>query len=125
MTLDSAVRLGLPAEGRYTRVARGVAVACASLEDFDVDDLVDVRLLADEVFLAVVALGRETVEVQLRPSRRSLVMSARSPYGGTRTWSDPDLELPRLVFDVVCVEATYGIDDGQVWFDGRIEAMDR
>jgi len=46
---DGVVRLEVPADARYLRVVRLVASACAADAGFDIDDIEDVRVAADEL----------------------------------------------------------------------------
>ena len=92
---DGSLVLVLPPDARNARVARAVAVACASLESFDVDDLVDLRLLMDEVFHAVTALSEGPVTLSIRPVDGTLWLEMRAASHGTVHWTDPELELAR------------------------------
>lgn len=121
---DSAVVLRLPEDPHYARVARSVAVACASLASFDMDDLVDVRLLVDEVFHALTMLGDGPITLTVRPEARALGVEMRVVGNGRTTWSHPDFALVRRVIDVICVTAAIGESDGESWFEARLQAMD-
>ena len=59
------VVVDIQAEARYARVARTAAATCAVLEGFDVDQLSDLRLLVDEVFVAMVEGGARRIELRL------------------------------------------------------------
>ena len=122
---DGSLVLILPPDARNARVARAVAVACASLESFDVDDLVDLRLLMDEVFHAVIALSKGPVTLSIRPVEGTLCLEMRAASHGTVRWTDPDLELARRVISSTCATAAFGDADGVVWFEAQLQAMPR
>ena len=54
---DAAICVTMPCTPRFARVARTAAAACGVLEGFTVDELGDLRLLVDEVFVAMLELG--------------------------------------------------------------------
>ena len=120
---NGSVRLVLPPDARNARVARAVAVACASLESFDVDDLVDVRLLMDEVFHAVRSLSEGPVSVSIRPSDGTLGLEMRAARPGTMGWTDPHLERARRGISSTCATAAFGEAEGVVWFEAQLQAM--
>lgn len=120
---DGSVVLVLPPDVRNARVARAVAVACASLESFDVDDLVDLRLLMDEVFHAVTALSDGPVTLSIRPVDGTLGLEVRAASHGPMHWTDPDLELARRVISSTCATAAFGEAEGVVWFEAQLQAM--
>jgi hypothetical protein len=122
---DGSLVLILPPDGRNARVARAVAVACASLESFDVDDLVDLRLLMDEVFHAVTALSEGPVRLSIRPVDGTLGLEMRAASHGMMRWTDPGLELARRVISSTCATAAFGDAEGVVWFEAQLQAMQR
>ena len=122
---DGSLILILPPDARNARVARAVAVACASLESFDVDDLVDLRLLMDEVFHAVAALSEGPVTLSIRPVDGTLCLEMRAASHGTVRWTDPDLELARRVISSTSATAAFGDAEGVVWFEAQLQAMQR
>lgn len=119
----SAVMITLPPLAAYARVARAAAVACASLASFDVDDLVDVRLLVDEVFHALMAMGEGPITLLLHPAEGHLGVTMRSNAGGPAHWSDAEFDLVRRVIDVVTVTAAIGSADGTAWFEAELQAL--
>ena len=122
---DGSVLLVLSPDARNARVARAVAVACASFESFDVDDLVDVRLLMDEVFHAVTALSQGPVTLAVRPFDGTLGLEMRAVSHGTMRWTHPHLELARRVISSTCATAAFGEAEGVVWFEAQLQAMQR
>lgn len=123
--VEGAVVLTLPADERFASIARGLAVSCASLDSFDVDDLVDVRLVVDEVFNALAVLGHGTVTLalSLRPGALGLVASA--PSAGRSTWASPELAPTRRIIGVLCTAAAFGVADATVWFEGELRPLPR
>lgn len=87
------VRLTMPCTPRYARVARTTAAACGVLEGFTFDELGDLRLLVDEVFMTMLELGVSTVELLLTPRDRrvGLVMTAAGELGPRRGAAEPSL----------------------------------
>ena len=87
------VRLTMPCTPRYARVARTAAAACGVLEGFTVDELGDLRLLVDEVFVAMLELGVTTIELVLTPrdGRVGVLMTASGELGPRRSGADPSL----------------------------------
>jgi hypothetical protein len=90
---DEQVRLTLPCTPRFARVARTAAAACGVLEGFTVDEIGDLRLLVDEVFVAMLALGATAVELVLTPrdGRVGVLMSASGELGPPRGGADDSL----------------------------------
>ncbi len=121
--VGGAVVLTLPADERFASIARGLAVSCASLESFDVDDLVDVRLVVDEVFNAVAVLGCGTVTLTLSLSSSTLGIVVSAPSAGRSSWASPQLASTRRIIGVLCTAAAFGIADETVWFEGELRPL--
>ncbi len=87
------VRVTMPCAPRYARVARTAAAACGVLEGFTVDELGDLRLLVDEVFVAMLELGVTAIELVLTPQggRVGVLMTASGELGPPRAGADPSL----------------------------------
>jgi hypothetical protein len=87
------VRLTMPCTPRFARVARTAAAACGVLEGFTVDELGDLRLLVDEVFIAMLELGVTAVELVLTPRDGQVVvlMTAAGELGPPRGGADDTL----------------------------------
>jgi hypothetical protein len=84
------VVVDLQAEPRYARVARTAAATCAVLEGFDVDQLGDLRLLVDEVFVVLLAGGARRIELRLAlgAGRIELELIGRHDRGVVRRHAD-------------------------------------
>ena len=89
--MSEQVRVTMPCSARFVRVARTTAAACGVLEGFTVDELGDLRLLVDEVFVAMFELGVLLVELVLTPAggQLVLVMEAVGDLGPPRGSADP------------------------------------
>jgi hypothetical protein len=102
------VRVVVPCAARFASVARTAAAACGVLEGFSVDELGDIRLLVDEVFVAMYELGADLVELTLTPGagRLSIAMGCVGPLGVAR--GDADVTFARtlasVVADAVCFD---------------------
>lgn len=62
---------------RHARVARAAVAAAATLVNFSVDRIDDVRLVVDEVFNALVASGASEVSLALEVARSDIALTAR------------------------------------------------
>ena len=87
------------------------------------DDLVDLRLLMDEVFHAVMSLSQGPVTLSIRPSDGTLGLEIRAASHGTTRWTDPNLDLARRVISTTCATAAFGEAEGVVWFEAQLQAM--
>jgi hypothetical protein len=107
-TDDGEVRVCVPCAARFARVARTAAAACGVLEGFSVEALGDIRLLVDEIFVAMYELGAADVELRLTPGhgRLAVAMECVGPLGG-----------PRGVADVTFARALAGVVASDVRFD--------
>ena len=70
-------------------MARTAAATCAVLEGFDVDQLGDLRLLVDEVFVALVQGGARRIELRLALGDGRLEMELIGRHGGPTTAVTP------------------------------------
>ena len=121
---DGSLVLILPPDARNARAAssrRRCLVLRWSL--FDVDDLVDLRLLMDVVFHAVIVLSKGPVTLSIRPVEGTLCLEMRAASHGTVRWTDPDLELAWRWISSTCATAAFGDADGVVWFEAQLQAM--
>ena len=120
---EAVVVLASRCEPRYARVVRTVVASCASLEDFSVDRLGDVRLLADEVFNAAVALGADTVVFRLRPAGGVLemdVVADRPDAADASAAAAAELQIVEMVAGVVAPGAALSVDDRRLRFVAEI-----
>ena len=107
---DEQVRVTMPCSARFVRVARTAAAACGVLEGFTVDELGDLRLLVDEVFVAMFELGVTLVELVLTPDhgQLELVMAAVGELGPPRGAADPTFA--RSLAGIVASEVRFELD---------------
>jgi hypothetical protein len=115
-----AVVLRSGCQPRYARVVRTVTASCASLESFSVERIGDVRLLADEVFNAVAALGATTVMFRLRPADGVLGMDVEADRRADVAPPADVLRIVRMVSDVIAPGAELTFDDHRVRFVAAI-----
>jgi len=117
---DGAVVLRSGCQPRYARVVRTVVASCASLEAFSVERVGDVRLLADEIFNALVALGATSVVFRLHPADGVLGMEVAADRRVATTPPDDVLRVVRMVSDVIAPGAELAVDDDRVRFVAAI-----
>lgn len=103
------VRVELPCTPSHARVARTVAAACGVLEGFSIDDLGDLRLLVDEVFGTMHALGVHSVELLLAPAHGEVIVLMRScgTIGPGRP--DVDAQSARRLADVIARDVRFDL----------------
>jgi hypothetical protein len=84
------VRIALPCSTRFAGVARTAVAACGVVEGFSVDEIGDLRLLVDEVFLAMYQLGVEEIELVVTADHGHLrvALDATGRTGGPRGPTD-------------------------------------
>jgi serine/threonine-protein kinase RsbW len=76
----ASIRLTIPAESRYLRIARLTAAGVATDLGFDLESIEDLRVAVDEA-CALLLGGPEDAELQLSysPDGDSMVIEGRSP----------------------------------------------
>ncbi len=102
------VTITLPAEPTLSRIVRLAASGMASMAQFSVDEIEDIRIAVSEVLIALIEHG-ESGDVELRLS----VDNGKFRIDGSTAVSEfnldhPDLALCRTVLDGV--GATHGIE---------------
>jgi hypothetical protein len=120
-TLGWDVEMEIPCQPRYARVVRTVAAACGVLEGFSVDVLGDVRLLVDEVFMAMGAAGVTVVRFRLTPSGGRLGVEIEAA-GRVVSVVRPDLRFVESLADVVAERVSFGLDGELPRFAATIAA---
>jgi anti-sigma regulatory factor (Ser/Thr protein kinase) len=121
----SLVLMSLPALARYAVVARATASACASLENFSLDDLGDIRLLVNELFYGLTSAGRGPIELRLSPAdgRLAVEMSIeRRPENAG--WDETNVELLKNVADVVAEHSRFEATPQRLSFRASIRPID-
>ena len=115
------VVMEVPCQPRYARVVRTAAAACGVLEGFSVDVLGDVRLLVDEVFMAMSATGVTAVRFRFAPSGGRLGVEIEAA-GRVVSPGRPDLRFVESLADVVAEGVSFGLDGERPRFAATIAA---
>jgi hypothetical protein len=107
---------------RYARVVRTVCASCASLQDFSIDRIGDVRLLADEVFNAVGALGASAVVFRLRAVDGALAIEVEADRDEGASQPEEALQLVAMMSSVIAPGAELSVEPRRVRFVAAIVA---
>ncbi len=77
------VSASIPPSSRFLRVARLMATSTASIVDFDVEDIEDLRIVVDELCSAAMerAVGPIDIQVQVRPGEYVYLATAPCELG--------------------------------------------
>ena len=97
------VRVTMPCVPRFARVARAAAAACGVLAGFTVEELDDLRLLVDEVFVAMLELGVTAIELVVTPQGGRVDVLMAASAGPARPAAAPTPRSPdagRMASDV-------------------------
>jgi hypothetical protein len=116
------VVVDLPAGAPFARVARTAAVSCAALEGFSIDQLGDVRLLVDEVFVAMIGLGVGRVRLRLVPDGGSLAVEVIGRRPGSAQGTAPDTRFVQMLAGVVAHDVTIELEPPAPRFAATIDA---
>ncbi len=100
--------LRVPAEAAFARSVRITAAALAVSCDMSVEDVEDVRMIAEEGFVYTCATAPESVEVRFSLERGRVTMDFS--LGDTEP-SDDSVDLVRVLLAAVCDEFAFE-DDG-------------
>jgi hypothetical protein len=100
---------------------RTAAAACAVLEGFSVDALGDLRLLVDEVFMAMGATGVTNVRFRLAPGGGRLGMEFEAA-GRVPSPRRHDLRFVESLADVVAEHVSFRLDGERPRFAATIAA---
>ncbi|MFM2077673.1 MAG: hypothetical protein RJA49_1563 [Actinomycetota bacterium] len=101
-TVAGPVQLRLPADPAMPRVVRLTASALASLCEFSIDDIDDVKIAVSEVLIALVEHGAgHPVDITFEVDERGFQIDATTEAPDFRA-DDPDLHLCRTVLASVC-----------------------
>ena len=105
---EKNVRLTIPAEATFARPVRMMAASLATGCDLSLEDVEDVRMIAEEGFVYACATGAELVETSFGLESGSVSMDFSL---GERTPDDESIELVRVLLAAVCDEFSVS-DDG-------------
>src|SRR5438067_6371318 len=110
---DDVVRLELPLDSRYIRVARLVASGMGATAGFDVDGVEDLRIAVDELCAALLEVGaRSPVELMFLVAPDEVIVTGRTGAAeGARL--DPErLLLSYQILEVACDDYSLNLEDG-------------
>ena len=105
---EKCVKLSIPAEPAFARTVRITAASLATCCDMCVDDVEDVRMIAEEGFVYSCATAPETVDVRFSIAGGGMSMDFSL---GEKDADDDSIELVEVLLDAVCDEFTFA-DDG-------------
>ncbi len=117
------VVLDIQAASKYARVARTAAATCAVLEGFDVDQLGDIRLLVDEVFVAMIQGGAQRIELRLAPGGGSLEMELIGRHDRAIERHHADVEFVHTLAGVLATDVTVELDRDPARFAATVAAL--
>ena len=102
------VRLVVPAEAAFARPVRMMAASLAAGCDMSVEDVEDVRMIAEEGFVYACATDPGAVDVTFTLGASAITMDFSL---GELEADDDSTELVEVLLDAVCDEFTF-VDDG-------------
>lgn len=102
------VQMTIPAEAAFARCVRMTASALAVSCDMSVEDVEDVRMIAEEGFVYACATDPGAVDVTFTLGASAITMDFSL---GELEADDDSTELVEVLLDAVCDEFTF-VDDG-------------
>jgi anti-sigma regulatory factor (Ser/Thr protein kinase) len=116
---DGVVRLELPIESQYIRVARLVASGLGASAGLDVDAVDDLRIAVDELCAALFEVGGGKVELTFAVRADDVEVTGRTATGAGAAFEPARLVLSRQILDVACDHYSLSLDDGVAQFTMR------
>jgi hypothetical protein len=116
---DGVVRLELPIESQYIRVARLVASGLGASAGLDVDAVDDLRIAVDELCAALFEVGGEKVELTFAVGADNVEVTGRTATGSVAAFEPARLVLSRQILDVACDHYSLSLDGGVAQFTMR------
>jgi len=116
---DGVVRLELPIESQYIRVARLVASGLGASAGLDVDAVDDLRIAVDELCAALFEVGGDKVELTFAVSADDVEVTGRTATGAAAAFEPARLVLSRQILDVACDHYSLSLDGGVAQFTMR------
>ena len=117
---EKNVRLSIPAEATFARPVRMMAASLAAGCEMSVEDVEDVRMIAEEGFVYACATGAGLVEASfsLAPGRMSMDFSlgAQDPDDNP---DDEQIDLVRVLLAAVCDEFSVSDDASTLHLEKR------
>jgi anti-sigma regulatory factor (Ser/Thr protein kinase) len=119
---DGVVRLQLPVESQYIRVARLVASGLGATAGLDVDGVDDLRIAVDELCAALFEVGGDHVELAFEVLPGEVHVTGRTHAPSVLSFDVERLVLSRQILDVACDDYTLTLDGGYAQFSMRKRA---
>ena len=116
---DGLVRLELPIESQYIRVARLVASGLGASAGLDVDGVDDLRIAVDELCAALFEVGEGPVELTFAIRNEEVEVTGRTETGALGAFEPARLVLSRQILDVACDDYSLTLDGGYAQFTMR------
>lgn len=117
---EKNVRLSTPAEATFARPVRMMAASLAAGCDMSLEDVEDVRMIAEEGFVYACATGVESVETSFSLAADGMSMDFSL---GERVPDDESIELVRVLLEAVCDEFTVAPDGTSLHLAKRSDAV--
>ena len=117
---EDVVRLALPLDSRFIRVARLVASGMGATAGFDVDGVEDLRIAVDELCSALFEVGTAPpIELNFALDQDEVIVTGRARVDGDGELDPERLKLSRQILDVACDEYSLSLDGGVARFAMR------
>lgn len=116
-----SVRLSVPAEAAFARCARMTASTLAVCCEMSVEDVEDVRMIAEEGFVYACATAPDVVDVRFSLGEGAISMDFSL---GDADPADEQIDLVEALLDAVCDEFTFTDDGATLHLVKRAEHVD-
>jgi hypothetical protein len=116
---DGVVRLELPVESQYIRVARLVASGLGASVGLDVDAVDDLRIAGHELGAAVFEVGDGKVELTFAVGVDDVEVTGRTETSSVAAFEPARLVLSRQILDVACDQYSLTLEGGVARFTMR------
>ncbi|MGD9703808.1 MAG: hypothetical protein AB7Q42_21390 [Acidimicrobiia bacterium] len=111
---DDRIDVEIPADERFLRVVRLIVTGYGSAFDITVDQLDDLRIAADEVVCAAMAMSDRTrLHFSLARVDGHVRLEGHAPYRSGE-WSEPRFDLARQILSVVAPDHEVAHRDGVI-----------
>lgn len=118
MIEPAPVRLEVATAWPNARVVRSMVASCVAIEGGSIDRIEDVRLLADELFNALVVAGADRVTFDIDHCEGQVRLRAMA---GVAAATAAAFEMVTLVAGVVAPGYALTLDVGHASFDGVVD----
>jgi len=116
---NGVVRLELPIESKYIRVARLVASGLGASAGLDVDGVDDLRIAVDELCAALFEVGGNKVELTFAVDADNVEVTGTTETEASAGFEPARLVLSRQILDVACDTYSLTLDGGHARFTMR------